>query len=577
MPLNFLTAPHPAAPETDPRYDGDSKFSHTVLPAGWKSSSANKALEEDLIFEKNVSIRLRDGVRILTDIFRPVSDGKVPAILVWSPYGKTGRGRCSLSAVSWLNAGVLPSSLSGLEKFEGPDPARWCPQGYAIINIDPRGTYDSEGVQSPVPSRQTCLDSYDAIEWLAKQPWCSGKIGATGNSQLAMSQYFIGESQAPHLAALAPWEGLTDNYRSVVARGGVLNLNFAKAIFGLLCGRDQLELMFDQMLQPCQDGLYREHMRDTSASPSLIKVPLLRFHGGQEWNDYYSQQDELQRFFDRYLKDLPNDWEATPRVRYQLIEFAPTSNPKTLPYTAAEDFPPKEMEEIKLHLGSNNVLLPTQQDSQDSQSYDSSDPDAVASFTWKPESDVGIVGLPRVRLLACNDSEDDFDVYISLRKLDKQGKVLVQYCWPLEDLQSVASAEGEPVPQSHDDIPDLSTAKYIGPTGQIRASHRKTRAPQPGDEEDNLSWPGWPFHPHDEKQPVPAGTIVELETGIWPASISIRKGEALRLDLTPVSKELFDLPFQLQDKITSSQKGQQTFYFGGGKYDAYLILPTVKL
>ena len=41
--------------------------------------------------------------------------------------------------------GIPQSMLSGYEKFEGPDPAEWTIRDYAIINIDSRGAFDSEG------------------------------------------------------------------------------------------------------------------------------------------------------------------------------------------------------------------------------------------------------------------------------------------------------------------------------------------------------------------------------------------------------------------------------------------------
>ena len=50
----------------------------------------------------------------------------------------------SLDAVPF-RAGIPRSWTSDLEKFEAPDPAEWCPRGYAIVNIDPRGVFDSEG------------------------------------------------------------------------------------------------------------------------------------------------------------------------------------------------------------------------------------------------------------------------------------------------------------------------------------------------------------------------------------------------------------------------------------------------
>ena len=41
--------------------------------------------------------------------------------------------------------GIPKSRLSGFEKFEAPDPAEWTARGYAVVNIDSRGSWDSEG------------------------------------------------------------------------------------------------------------------------------------------------------------------------------------------------------------------------------------------------------------------------------------------------------------------------------------------------------------------------------------------------------------------------------------------------
>lgn len=65
-----------------------------VLPKGWQKEEGRRALDEDLIFDRDISIPLRDGAKIWADVFRPVSSEKqpVPAILAWSPYGKQGNG-----------------------------------------------------------------------------------------------------------------------------------------------------------------------------------------------------------------------------------------------------------------------------------------------------------------------------------------------------------------------------------------------------------------------------------------------------------------------------------------------------
>lgn len=73
----------------------DFKPSTQVLPRGWKRDPERLALKEDMIWEKDVEIPMRDGVKLRADIFRPAKyDGqKLPALLPWSPYGKTGSGQ----------------------------------------------------------------------------------------------------------------------------------------------------------------------------------------------------------------------------------------------------------------------------------------------------------------------------------------------------------------------------------------------------------------------------------------------------------------------------------------------------
>lgn len=68
-----------------------------VLQKGWIKAEGKRALPISLLWDKDVQIRLRDGVILYGDVFRPADCiERLPAILPWSPYGKTGTGTCSL-------------------------------------------------------------------------------------------------------------------------------------------------------------------------------------------------------------------------------------------------------------------------------------------------------------------------------------------------------------------------------------------------------------------------------------------------------------------------------------------------
>ena len=143
----------------------------------------------------------------------------MPVIVAWSPYGKGQGTSASVMGVFGM-VGLDNGIVSGLEKFEGPDPAYWCAHGYAVCNPDIRGVVDSDG-DSVLWDRQEGRDCHDLIEWLAEQPWCTGKVGMSGTSYLAVSQWFTAAEQPPHLAAINPWEGVSDVYRDLVMRGGM--------------------------------------------------------------------------------------------------------------------------------------------------------------------------------------------------------------------------------------------------------------------------------------------------------------------------------------------------------------------
>ena len=81
----------PKDPDSSNRYDGRNSET-TTLPAGYQRSPEHRAFPTATIYEKDVEIPLRDGTMLRGDIFRPEGATHVPAIVPWSPYGKSGRG-----------------------------------------------------------------------------------------------------------------------------------------------------------------------------------------------------------------------------------------------------------------------------------------------------------------------------------------------------------------------------------------------------------------------------------------------------------------------------------------------------
>lgn len=77
-------------------YDGPEAHVKT-LPRGHRRTVTSKQFEVDTIWEKDVKIPLRDGTILRADVFRPAGPDLVPAIIPWSPYGKTGRGQSPCS------------------------------------------------------------------------------------------------------------------------------------------------------------------------------------------------------------------------------------------------------------------------------------------------------------------------------------------------------------------------------------------------------------------------------------------------------------------------------------------------
>ena len=233
------------------RYNGFQP-GRQVLKPGHVKSSGSRAFGVATIYERDQTITVRDGARLYGDIFRPETSEsesqKVPCILPWNPYGKTGTSPQTLDNMAPFRAGVANSQVSGYQSFEAPDPAEWAERGYALANVDARGAGNSDGIIS-FWGAQDAEDIYDVIEWISQQPWSNGSVVMAGNSWLAATQInFVSRLRHPCLKAVAPWEGLSDPYRQIVARGGRIHIpKFNRLIGGGFAGPEGAESIIDMV------------------------------------------------------------------------------------------------------------------------------------------------------------------------------------------------------------------------------------------------------------------------------------------------------------------------------------------
>ncbi|MBL8265206.1 CocE/NonD family hydrolase [Steroidobacter sp.] len=147
--------------------------------------TVDAAAADDFKVDRNVFVAMRDGTRLATDLYLPsqAQKGKVPVVLIRTPYGKD---------VRYTPQSKQPTSL--LRFFVSI--------GYAVVVQDKRGRHRSEGEY--VVSGGDAEDGYDTVDWLSKQAWSNGNVGAIGCSYEGDIQLFMAGTRPPALKALIP-------------------------------------------------------------------------------------------------------------------------------------------------------------------------------------------------------------------------------------------------------------------------------------------------------------------------------------------------------------------------------------
>src|SRR5215469_10246567 len=150
------------------------------------------AQSDSVAVERDVPAKMRDGVTLKADIYRPKGDGTYPVLLQRTPYDKR-----------WT------------EGFARKAAAR----GYIVVLQDVRGRFTSEGEWYPF--RHESQDGYDTIEWAATLPQANGRVGMFGGSYVGATQMLAAIASPPHLAGIAPSVTASNYHENWTYQGGV--------------------------------------------------------------------------------------------------------------------------------------------------------------------------------------------------------------------------------------------------------------------------------------------------------------------------------------------------------------------
>ncbi len=567
-------------------------------------SEMSQPKDYKMIIEKDVWIPLRDGTRVCADIFRPESSTeKFPVIMSLGPYMKDKL---------WVPPPDLEEKPNPHMNWETVNPEWWCPRGYAMLRVDTRGSGKSPGKSEP-SSYQESLDAYDCIEWVAKQPWCSGNVGTCGISYLAAFQWKVAGLQPPSLKCIIPWEGRADQYRDQAYHGGVFAFGFITSWANRNTAWNLLDKprsynpdAFDNNLlwNFMRNDLDSEYWRMASARWDKIEVPLLsagnwsgfgmhlrgnteaylcakskhkklRIHSGTHFHAFYAEEGRIDqlRFLDHWLKGIDTGFMDEPPVKLEIR----TGGTERSAFRFEDAWPIPRTQWTKMYLrvdrqpdanpkGAEGELVKEALTTESKVSFGAAAPSRPgkiprgASFETPPMAEDTEVTGHIVLNAWVSSTNEDMDIFATIRNIGPDGNDVMEMGQMGEPLQCVTK-------------------------GWLRASHRKL--------DPALSTTWRPYHTHDEMQPLTPGAVYELDIEIWPTSVIVPAGHRIALTVRgkdyEYAGEIAELDFFKNSKLKgvgiythtntdlrpSALYGGSTTLHSGGVHAACVVLPVI--
>lgn len=511
-----------------------------------------------MICDSDVEIRVGEQqLKVYADIYRPITDEKVPAVLCIGYGGKRDTNNKSDhmpnnegKPIHWNRP------LSGLQGWESLDPAEWVPYGYALVNVDPTGVCASEG-NMLLFGDEDRRNGHDIIEAIAQMDWCTGKVGLAGSSWLAMVQFSYASTKPEHLVCIAPFEAEGDPYRDEYVRGGIPLVgdsfslsyrthgnNYMEHIGAMALKYPLLNDYWEQKIMRPEEidipafvvGSYTSpfHTRGTPDGFNRLasKEKWYRVHNTTEWLDLYTDayMADLKKFFDHYLKGEDNGWTETPRVRVGLLDPGGTN----IDDQPESEYPPARMQPMRFYLNPAAASLEPAPVAEASHvSYDA-DQGERFKLRCTIDKELEVMGTGKLRLWVAAEGNDDMDLFVKYAKLGPDGQRLRS---------------------------DVGMGYYYGPDGKLRVSHREL------DEEKSTEVA--PVQKHKRMQKLSPGEIVPVDILLWPTGMLFHKGETLEVT---ISTRDFNEDRPPNMVLTDNLNKGKHLVYGGGIYDSYLVI-----
>jgi predicted acyl esterase len=507
-------------------------------------------------------VPMSDGIELATTVYRPKGDGPFPVIVARTPYNKEG--------------------LKG-------EAQRFCRNGYAFVAQDLRGRFKSKGHHAIIFHNDgwtTPHDGHDTLEWIARQPWCNGKIGSTGGSALGITQNMAAPGAPEALAAQHVVVAFSDMYRQGAYQGGVFRTglleNWLKAT-GMTdvnlktfvahprydefweelnaetqAGRVNAPAVFlggwyDIFLQGTINSFTTIQSRGGPAAKGRCRLVIAPIgHGSMDELKYPASAGKLPRcadnlaWFDAILKRNENGVAAEKPVHYYVMGDPTDENAPGNVWRAADAWPPPAVE-TPLYLHATGKLSAERPAGSGALSYkfDPADPvptvgGAELGLNIGPRDQRSVESRPDVLLFTSDVLEAPLEVTGRIR-----ARLLVSSDCPDTDFTVKLT----------DVYPDGRS--LLVTDGILRARFRES---------------------FEKEKLLEPGAVVETSVDLWSTSLVFNKGHRIRVAVSSSNAPRFDPNPNTGHAFRADQEQRvatNTLYISE-KYPSQIILPVYR-